>query len=450
MQFRRSFQASIIYIFVCLLVILLISPYALGINRYKIDERRLANSDSERIEVLKSIGYLPGYEQPPGFSGVTVYDEDKVYDGFNFYVSGHGYEVYLIHMNGSVAHTWNFDPNILDYKITPNSYWRRGHLLGGGDILLISEANMMVRIDKYSNLVWESQMKQHHDISVADGKIYTLAYVERNDQEIMSRYKYQNLSVEYDYVLDNYLLEMDMNGVILSNLSVYDLLSKSKFNYTIKEEIKKPDIFHTNTFKVFDGTLESKNEIYKKGNYLISICALQTIAIVDPEKEEIVWGIDGDSENLFKNEHEPILLENGNILLFDNWLGKEEINKDSRVIEIDPFTHEIVWEYGHDQDSAFYSECCGTNQMLPNGNILIAETSAGRAIEVTRDKEIVWEYYNPNLVGDNDDYIASIFQMHRIEKEDVKWLEDLKKAGSVGIIDRIFGYLSSIMTFLGF
>jgi hypothetical protein len=38
----------------------------------------------------------------------------------------------------------------------------------------------------------------------------------------------------------------------------------------------------------------------------------------------------------------------------------------------------------------------GGAQRLPNGNTLITESDKGRAFEVTREGEIVWDFYNPD------------------------------------------------------
>jgi hypothetical protein len=37
----------------------------------------------------------------------------------------------------------------------------------------------------------------------------------------------------------------------------------------------------------------------------------------------------------------------------------------------------------------------GSVQPLPNGNMLVTEAEKGRVFELTRDKQIVWEFYHP-------------------------------------------------------
>ena len=41
---------------------------------------------------------------------------------------------------------------------------------------------------------------------------------------------------------------------------------------------------------------------------------IHTVAVIDPELEKVIWALTG----MWKYQHEPRLLENGNLLLFDN------------------------------------------------------------------------------------------------------------------------------------
>ena len=53
------------------------------------------------------------------------------------------------------------------------------------------------------------------------------------------------------------------------------------------------DIFHTNTIEVLDGRLADRDPAFQKGNVLICIRELDNIAIVDMEREVVVWGLEG-------------------------------------------------------------------------------------------------------------------------------------------------------------
>ena len=79
------------------------------------------------------------------------------------------------------------------------------------------------------------------------------------------------------------------------------------------------------------------------------------------------------------------------MLVFDNGFYRRY----SRVLEIDPPTGRIVWSYEGKPRSEFFTEFRGSNQRLANGNTLICEAGRGHVFEVTRDGQIVWEFWNP-------------------------------------------------------
>jgi hypothetical protein len=125
----------------------------------------------------------------------------------------------------------------------------------------------------------------------------------------------------------------------------------------------------------------------------------------------------------------------GNILLFDNgglagfgslypglppyW--PNTYRSYSRVIEFNPKTLEIVWEYENKTpptlpDTAprkFFSWFISGAQRLLNGNTLITEGSTGRVFEVTCHGEIVWEYVNP-LPENAGGFGRAIYRAYRV------------------------------------
>ena len=71
--------------------------------------------------------------------------------------------------------------------------------------------------------------------------------------------------------------------------------------------------------------------------------------------------------------------------------------------------------YGGDTTNGFSTVTCGSTQRLPNGNTLVTESDSGRAFEVTADREIVWEFYNPARVGKKGELVATLFEMIRLD-----------------------------------
>ena len=128
----------------------------------------------------------------------------------------------------------------------------------------------------------------------------------------------------------------------------------------------------------------------------------------------------------------------GNLMVFDNGgaagygeptpaapNGRNVVaRRSSRVLEINPVTMEIAWEYsisGHGSFRFFSWNVSGA-QRLPNGNTLITEGAPGRAFEVTVDGEIVWEYINP-FFYESDDARHNIYRAFRVPYDWVPQLD---------------------------
>jgi len=176
-----------------------------------------------------------------------------------------------------------------------------------------------------------------------------------------------------------------------------------------------PLFFHTNTITFLDHAIPG---ICKNGDLLIALRDLNMIAIIDPETEKLLWHW---GKGVLDRPHHPTLLPNGNILIFDNGMKR----KYSRIIEINPHTFEIIWEYHSAPLHKFFSATRGASQRLPNGNTLITESDRGRVFEVTRSGNIVWEFYNP-AVDEKTNKRRSIYRMIRIiNPEDYPFLKNL-------------------------
>jgi hypothetical protein len=60
--------------------------------------------------------------------------------------------------------------------------------------------------------------------------------------------------------------------------------------------------------------------------------------------------------------------------------------------------------------------------VLENGNTLVIETDGGRALEVTQDGELVWEFRSPYLVGEGDEKVAHLYSLKRVDESLTVWL----------------------------
>ena len=197
-------------------------------------------------------------------------------------------------------------------------------------------------------------------------------------------------------------------GRPIRRVPLLETFERSRYAAYLKRirSIPRGDVFHANSIEVLDGRYASRSPIFRQGNVLISLRNIDVIAVVDMEEEMVVWALSGP----WHRQHEALLVEGGNLLLFDNESGRNA----SRVIEFDPFSQEIVWSYEGNETNGFYSKKIGSNQRLDNGNTLIVESWGGRAFEVAPDGQIVWEFFSPHRAGESGELIAVLCDMVRV------------------------------------
>ena len=372
---------------------------------------------SEQAAQLEALGYVQGSVKATGTGGVSTYDPRKSFEGLNLYVSGHAPSAILMDMEGNLLHMWHypFEKAWDDYPGRLNedhkSFWRRVHLYENGDLLAIFEGLGMIKLDRNSNLLWTSGFMQHHDLDVHEnGDIYVLTRMGAVIPHINKRKP----------VIEDSISIMGSDGWMKRSFSLIEALERfPKFEpYWNRAKRKKGDIFHTNSLEILDGSAANKNPAFAKGNLLVSMRSLNAIFVVDPNTEQVVWAYKAD----FKEPHDPQVLPNGNLLLFDNLGGSPKRGR-SRMLEYRLPSMDLAWTYEGTPWDRFFTKGCGMAQRLPNQNTLITETDTGRAFEVTPEGEIVWQFFNPHRTGPDNAYVASLFALDRIAREDVPWLK---------------------------
>jgi len=256
---------------------------------------------------------------------------------------------------------------------------------------------------------------------------------------------------------DDYIAEIDSKGNILWDYLCSDHYTEMGFTELEQAIIyKNPNMSGTRTKGVVGGdwihincaSYVGPNKWYDKDpikyacfhpeNIIMDGRQTNTLSIIDRKTKKRVWQVgphyspdtvwtfDGKE---YKNAYAKLgqivglhhthmipkgLPGEGNILIYDNgghagygapnpgaMTGLNDAVRDSsRVIEIDPVTLKVVWEYsaskrGMRDHYKVYSSYVSSAQRLPNGNTLITNGAIGQLMEVTPDLETVWEYISP-------------------------------------------------------
>lgn len=364
--------------------------------------------------------------------GVTIHDRSKSQPGLTLYTSGHAPKAMLMDLDGTVVHEWTqLYSEIWDDTAGPGDpvpdnqiYFRKAQVFPNGDLLAIYDGvgdsphgYGIIKLDRDSQLLWKNLDHFHHSFSMGeDGRIYGLTHGFRSHEPVTpAGHRVDHFPLPF---MDDFLVVLSPDGEVLKSISLVDAINNSVYRRLLWRvpSYSLEDPLHTNDVDVLDresaAWLAQKVPEAREGQVLLSFreLATGTIALLDPDREEIVWALHGP----WLSHHDPDVLPNGNLLVFDN-RGHFGSGGQSRVIEVDSATGGVVWAYTGDAENPFDSPIRAEQELLSNGNVLITEAGPGRLLEVTRQGRIVWEYINPVRGGDDDELIPTVSWAQRID-----------------------------------
>jgi len=345
---------------------------------------------------------------------VKIYKESKVFKGYTLFAPCFSNYVWLIDMNGKVCHYWQM-------KHIPGLH---GKLLTSGNLMYLGRgpdayeelggcASELIEVDWNGKEIWRlDDNRLNHDFEVLkNGNILVLRF-EDILEEIQKKIKGGLPGTD----LDGKRLGVQVREINRNKEVVWEWNNWEHFD--VEKDIECPL-----SFKMVYGYTNSL-DAFPNGDVIISVRHMNKVIRISKKTGNIVW--EWGHGDLLGHQHDVSVLENGNILIFDNGLHriptKPEHSKEmsflesSRAVEVNPDTNEIVWEY-KDPMNLIYTHTAGGAQRLPNGNTLICEARTGILYEVTYDKEVVWKYESPFICKRPDIWgwteTKLIFQAHR-------------------------------------
>lgn len=346
-----------------------------------VDKRQLVEARSEEADLLEALGYVDGTIDPEAEKrGVLVRNGSAAAPGLTLVYSRTQQSAQLITLEGEVVHRWAH---------ATEAAWQHVELdpETGGVLVLMKDVGL-VALDVDGNVRWECAGRYHHDLWVAeDGRIHALA---------RRAVRMPELHGDLD-ILEDLVHVLSPEGELLEEWSVLGALRASPHAYLLpdlgevtpkKGKATDIDLLHTNHVQIVDAA-RAADSAFDAGDVLLSLRNTSTVMVLDGDTRAVKW-VYGPGNLTF--QHHPVLLPGGNVLLFDN--GRD---KRSRVVEVEPATHRIVWRYGG--PPRFYSKTRGSVQRLDNGNTLITISDTGYVREVTPGGVTVWEYANPDVDG---------------------------------------------------
>lgn len=354
----------------------------------------------EEVARQLSLPYAAGALPAESGTGVRALVRDRVQHGVNLYVSGHRAEAILMTMDGSALHRWRlpYEQAFPRRAATEDTaFFRRAALLPDGDLLAIYQAGGLVRLDADSRPRWTVAAAPYNDlwVSPTGSEILFLnkVAIERPDLR------------REGPILEDFVVALDGAGRERWRASLLSAFERSGYRQLLDPLGPTADVFHTNTIARLDGPRSLGGRAIPHGALLVSMREIDTVALLDPEGRSVLWAQRGP----FRAQHEPSLLPDGRLLLFDN-RGAPEGR--SRIVALDPASGilETLWPpAGLD----FFSAQVGSVAHLANGNLLLVESERGRALEVDAAGRVVWEFRSPHRAGAQDEFVATLFDVVR-------------------------------------
>jgi Arylsulfotransferase (ASST) len=326
-------------------------------------------------------------------TGLIAHDPGRAQAGYTLFAPmfGDG-SVYLVDMDGTVAHTWRmpYSPGLYGYLLD------NGHLFYGGKVrqdLARFEAwprfkgGIVMEVDWHGRVVWELRHPDHHHDArrLANGNVLLLC-LRALPAELAARVRGGLSGTEADgTIYADYLIEITTRGEVVWEWRSWEHLDPAA--YPITPQDRRAEWTHGNTVAE---TAE--------GHIVVSFRNISTVVMIERATGKLVWTLGGPP---LAQQHDPRPLANGNLLIFDNGTHRRDHPATfSRVIEVDPRTSSIVWEYTDPSLFEFFSPYISGAQRLANGNTLVCEGCHGRIFEVTREGEVAWEFVSPHFADE--------------------------------------------------
>ena len=406
--------------------------------------------------------------------GTTIYQHDKCFNGYTLFPAS-GYGAVLINMNGQAVHLWK------DLQGMPNKLLPGGIVMGSSgvrdkrfshqdqlDLLQVDwDGQIQWRFERHEYVEDEGASprwiaRQHHDYQRTGNPVgYYVPGMNAQTTDghtlILAHSNVHKPLISGHTLLDDCIYEVDWQGHKLWQWNAAEHFRELELSEIEKNALcRNPNLrdcglgdwMHINSMSVLGPNkwYDAGDERFHPDNIIWDSRDMNIIAIISKASGKIVWKMGPDytqSRELrligqIIGQHHAHFIPRGlpgegNLLVFDNGgfagyglpgpttkEGLKAYRRDhSRVLEINPVTLEILWQYTPQtagfaapfQSHYFYSPLVSSAQRLANGNTLITEGCSGRIIEVTADKEIVWEYINPYF--DQQNGLNLIYRAYR-------------------------------------
>lgn len=154
----------------------------------------------------------------------------------------------------------------------------------------------------------------------------------------------------------------------------------------IDDHFNRDEWTHANSIKFVE-----RNPINNEPAYLISFRTLSRVMLVSRKTKKVLWQ---SPKGMFSAQHDASLLENNEILVFDNGYSSHN----SRIVELNPQGNIITW---YNAGGAFpipkfqfYDSIMGAVQKLDKDHYLVSSSLMGYFFIINRQGRVIDKFFN--------------------------------------------------------
>lgn len=338
--------------------------------------------------------------------------------------AGSNFVIELMDADGEVIHQWRADwftiwpdadhiPEQLTPKRRPGTIVHGAIVLESGDVIFNFEHLGLICLDWNGTPRWRLAYQTHHSVHRHnDGNLWVCG--EKWHFETDPRFPNH-----VPPFIEQMLLEVSIDGKILKERPVADILTKNGYQGLLHLDLPDDraaqdfgsgevhgDLRHLNCVEPFPDRLQPA--FFQPGDIVVSLRNINTVFVFERETEKIKFITTG----AFLRQHDPDFVDGNTISVFDN-NHNGAVDPQSRIVLISAPDNNITDYYAGTPEAPFYNPIMGKTQWLPKGHLLVTDSLSGRAFELDRDREIVWEFHN--LVGDG--MVGTVTEVSRLTDE---------------------------------
>jgi hypothetical protein len=359
-------------------------------------------------EALLAVPYLQGYRPAgPAADTVTVHRPDAVWPGLNFYTSGHAPEAVLLDMAGRELHRWSYPSGTSARSSTPT---RRPAARSASSSTSGARASCPRARCWRSSRVWgwsSSTPTRTWSGPTAAAPTTTSTWPTTGASGCSTGRARRSRGSAAGRGCWRTSSPCSRRRARCCGGSPSWRPSSARPSRSLLERMApRPDILHTNTLEILDGRLAARTRP-SAGATCSSRSSSSTRwrSSTRARRDRLGPGrpvAQAAPADRRGRRPAPGVRQPG--------AGPDR----SRVLELDPFSQEVLWRYGGDPETDLFSKTLGSCQRLPNGNTLITESENGRALEVTPGARSPGSSAPAPGRRRGDELVAVLFEMERL------------------------------------